>query len=322
MDLAPAKADHSGGCCSTAAIADAKSVASKLGIAHHVINLREDFKERVINNFIEEYKNGRTPNPCVRCNQLIKFDLLLKKADELGADYVSTGHYAVISGTKKAPLLKKSPDRTKDQSYFLYRMPPEALKRVLFPVGAMTKMHARKIAAKLGLDVAGKKDSQEICFIHDNDYGRFLSEKIPETVKPGPILDTDGNRVGMHRGIAFYTIGQRRGIGLQFAKPFYVVSIDKENNAVVVGDEKETFGKMLIASDLVWTSATAPSKAFAAKAKIRYATEETPAVITPLEGGYVRVTFKKPVKSITPGQSVVFYKKDVVLGGGIICQAK
>lgn len=312
------QASNFGGCCSAKAVEDAKSVCDRLGIPHYTMNFRDSFKEAVIDNFISEYLNARTPNPCIRCNEIIKFRELLKKADELGADYLATGHYAVITNGKKMNELRKSKDRKKDQSYFLYSMGQEALKRTLFPVGELTKTVTRQIAAKLGLKVADKKDSQEICFIEDNNYGRFLAENSKEPVKPGPIYDIDGNQVGMHRGIIYYTIGQRKGIGLPFGKPFYVIKIDKENNAVVVGEEKETLGKELLAENVVWTSIEPPTKKIKAKAKIRYASEEVDTVITPEENNRARVSFKRAVKSITPGQSVVFYKGDIVLGGGII----
>ncbi len=320
MDIWPAKADNFGGCCSATAVDDAKSVADKIGIPHYVINYREYFKEAVINNFVEEYRNGRTPNPCIRCNQFIKFSQLFKKADELGAEYISTGHYAIISKDKELYSLKKSVDRTKDQSYFLYGMSQNALKRTLFPVGDMTKNQTREIAQKIGLSVADKKDSQEICFIEDNNYGRFLSDNISEAIIPGPIYDTEGNQIGMHRGIPFYTVGQRKGIGLPFGKPFYVVHIDMDNNSIIVGDEKETFGKSLLAENMIWTSIDQPKKSFSAKAKIRYSTDEHDVKVVPSKNGTIKVSFKKPARSITPGQSVVLYKKDIVLGGGIICK--
>jgi len=310
--------DNFGGCCSARAVEDAKGVCDRLGIPHYTLNFRDSFKEAVIDNFISEYLNARTPNPCIRCNEIIKFRELLKKADELGADYLATGHYSTITKGKKLFELRKSKDRKKDQSYFLYPMGQEALKRTLFPVGSLTKTATRQIAKKLGLKVADKKDSQEICFIEDNNYGKFLAESSKEPVKPGPIYDIEGNQVGMHRGISYYTIGQRRGTGLQFGKPFYVIKIDKENNAVIVGEEKDTLGKELIAENVVWTSIKAPSRPVKAKVKIRYASEETDAVVSPSGDNSVSVLFKKPVRSITPGQSVVFYKGDLVLGGGVI----
>ncbi len=319
LDIWPQKAERFGGCCSATAVNDAKSVCAKLGIPHYVLNFRDHFKEYVIDNFISEYSSGKTPNPCIRCNQFIKFDLLLKKAQELGAQYLATGHYAIIEKLKTKYLLKKSPDKTKDQSYFLYPMTQEVLSKVLFPVGEITKEKTRKIAHSLGLSVADKKDSQEICFIEDNDFGRFLSENAAGTIMPGPILDTEGNNVGMHRGIVYYTVGQRKGLGIPFGKPFYIVRIDSETNSLIVGEEHEIFGKELIANQIVWNSIH-PKKAFKAKGKVRYSPDETDCVVTPQKDGSVKVKFKKPVRAITPGQSLVLYKNDAVFGGGIICK--
>lgn len=320
MEIWPKKADDFGGCCSASAVDDAKKVADKLKIPHYVLNFREEFKKLVIDDFVKEYKNGRTPNPCVRCNRHIKFDLLMKKADELGADFVATGHYAVIVKGKKMYELRKSSDKNKDQSYFLYDFSQEALKRTLFPLGKMTKTKTRLLAKKLGLSVADKKDSQEICFIENNNYGAFVSENSAEPIKPGPIYSADGTRLGMHKGIIYYTVGQRKGLGIPFGKPFYVIKIDPAQNAIIVGEENETLGRSLVAEGFRWTSIDAPADVFTAKAKIRYMNEETEAQIQPLENNEVSVSFKKPVKAITPGQSVVLYKNDTVLGGGVICR--
>ncbi|MFA5104711.1 MAG: tRNA 2-thiouridine(34) synthase MnmA [Candidatus Margulisiibacteriota bacterium] len=320
MEIWPKQVDDFGGCCSASAVDDAKRVAAKIKIPHYVLNLREEFKKFVIDDFVQEYRNGRTPNPCIRCNKHIKFDLLLKKADELGADFVATGHYAVIVKGKKMYELRKASDKNKDQSYFLYDFPQEALKRVLFPLGKMTKAKTRQLAKKLGLSVADKKDSQEICFIENNNYGAFVSENSQEPIKPGPIYSADGTGLGMHKGIIYYTVGQRKGLGIPFGKPFYVTRIDPAHNAIIVGDESETYGKTLVAENVRWTSIAPPKEKFSAKAKIRYMNEETEAQITPLEDGLLSVSFKKPVKAITPGQSVVIYKNDTVLGGGIICR--
>jgi tRNA-specific 2-thiouridylase len=307
-----------GGCCSATAVDDAKKVAKTLKIPHYVLNFRDEFRKAVIDDFISEYRLGRTPNPCIVCNQKIKFELLMKKADELGAAYVATGHYASIRKNGKTFELIKGADKKKDQSYFLYSMSPEVLPRVLFPVGETTKTKTRQIAKKLGLSVADKKDSQEICFIEDNNYGRFLSENIPGAICPGPIYNSDGQQVGMHKGIIFYTIGQRKGLGVQFAKPCYVLHIDAASNSIVVGEEKYLLGKELIADNIKWISIPAPKGEISVKAKIRYNSEETEAKVRPLPNGECSVVFKSPVKAITPGQSVVFYKNNIVLGGGII----
>ena len=322
MQIWPSRSEHFGGCCSVSAIEDAKKVAKVLKIPHYVLNFRDEFKKTVIDDFISEYSLGRTPNPCIVCNQKIKFDLLMKKADELGADYVATGHYASIVKNGKTFELKKGSDKKKDQSYFLYSMSPQVLPRVLFPVGETTKTNTREIAKNLGLSVADKKDSQEICFIEDDNYGRFISDNIPGAICPGPIYNTNGIRVGMHKGIIFYTIGQRKGLGVQFGKPCYVLHIDPVSNSIVVGEEKYLLGKELIADNVKWLSVPAPKSVLSVKAKIRYNSEETEAKVTPMPNDECRVIFKSTVKAITPGQSVVFYKNNTVLGGAIIKERK
>ena len=321
-DSGQASPANFGGCCSATAVDDAKKVAKTLKIPHYVLNFRDEFKKAVVDDFISEYRLGRTPNPCIVCNQKIKFDLLMKKADELGAEYVATGHYASIVKNGKTFELKKGADAKKDQSYFLYSMGPEALPRVLFPVGDTTKTKTRETAKKLGLSVHDKKDSQEICFIEDNNYGRFLSERVPGAIFPGPIYNTEGVRVGMHKGIIFYTIGQRKGLGVQFGRPCYVLHIDPASNSIVVGEEKYLMGKELIAGHIKWISVPASTNDLRVKAKIRYNSKENEARVIPLPNDECRVIFKSPVKAITPGQSVVFYKNNIVLGGAIIKERK
>ena len=333
MQVWPSKKTY-GGCCSLEAVNDAKRVADRLKIPHYTLNFRKEFQDKVIDNFVEEYKNGRTPNPCIRCNQFIKFDYLMKKARELGCEYVATGHYARITKfkpqTSKSKInpnfkLLKGVDKRKDQAYVLYMMDQESLAHTLYPLGDLTKEEVRRIAKDLDLPVHDKEESQEICFVEDNDYGRFLKEVYPEAVKPGPILDRSGNVVGMHGGIAFYTLGQRKGIGAHQGLPKYVVEIDQNNNAIVIGDDEDTFGSELIADQVSFVSGKAPEKPLDLTAKIRYNSAEAKAV---LEGypdiresgnpGMVKVIFKEPQRSITPGQSVVFYQGDEVIGGGII----
>ena len=326
-------------CCSMSAAADAKKVADILGIPHYTLNFKDEFKRDVIDNFIEEYKNGRTPNPCIRCNQLIKFDLLLKKAKELGAEFVATGHYARIEhgtrsieqGTQSPVLsdlcselsghkikLRKGLDKHKDQSYVLYRLDQGILKHVLFPLGEMTKEDVRKRAKELKLPVADKKESQEICFIEDDDYGRFLREVMPEAVKPGPILDKQGNVVGMHGGIVFYTIGQRKGIGAHEGNPKYVIEIDRGNNSIIIGDQEDAFASELAVEQVSFISGKSPLQSLEVSAKIRYNSPEAEAVICPERENQLKVVFKKPQRAITPGQSVVFYQGEEIIGGGII----
>jgi len=312
--------DAFGGCCGLRAIYDAKKVARKLGIPHYVMNLRDIFAQKVIAQFCREYSLGRTPNPCIRCNQYIKFDALLERAKGLGADCVATGHYARIEkdGAKERYLLKKGIDQRKDQSYVLYTITQEQLEHTLLPLGNFTKQRVREIAKELGLPVAAKVESQEICFIPDNDYPRFLKEYIPEAVKPGPILNKEGAILGKHQGILFYTIGQRKGLGISAKEPLYVIAIESERGAIVVGGKQEVYGNELMASELNWISIAQPNQPMTVKAKIRYLHHEAEATITPLDEEKLYVKFKEPQMAITPGQAIVFYDGDTVVGGGTI----
>ncbi len=318
MQVWPSKKSY-GGCCSLEAVSDAKKVADRLNIPHYTLNFRDAFKEKVIDNFVEEYKNGRTPNPCIRCNQFIKFDYLWQKAKELGASFVATGHYARIINNK----LFKGKDKKKDQAYVLYMMNQENLAHTLYPLGDLTKEEVRQIARDFNLPVAEKGESQEICFVEDDDYGAFLKNVYPEAVKPGLILDLKGKTVGRHNGIAFYTLGQRKGIGAHKAKPKYVVEIDRENNTIVIGDDTDTLSNELVATQISYVSGKAPREPLNITAKIRYNSQETEAVLylehrSQNTEHRARVIFKKPQRAITPGQSVVFYKGEEVIGGGII----
>ncbi len=300
-------------------ISDAEVVAQKLGIPFEIIDVSQIFKSFIVANFINEYLSGKTPNPCVICNNLVKFSILAQKAKEYGADFIATGHYAKIEKIKNRCILKKALDKTKDQSYFLYSLPKDMLEKIIFPLSDIKKIDVRKIAKSLGLHVAEKDDSQEICFIKDESYGAFVS-KNATSIKPGPILTLDGEQIGIHKGIIYYTIGQRKGIGIPFSKPFYVVKIDAEKNALYVGEEKDVYGKKLVAENFNWISIDPPKTAMKAKAKIRYSGDETNAKVVLLKDNKVALTFEKPVKAITPGQSVVLYKNNTVLGGGIICK--
>lgn len=308
-----------GGCCSTQAVEDAKRVAESLDIPHYVLNFRSLFEEKVIKNFCEEYRAGRTPNPCIKCNQHIKFNALLKKADEVDAHYVATGHYARIEKSNEIYKLLKGIDRKKDQAYVLYPMTQKNLSRTLMPLGYLTKEKVRKIARELKLKVAEREESQEICFVPDEDYGKFLKDYIPEAVHPGPILDKEGNILGMHGGIMFYTIGQRKGLG-SFGEPKYVISIDKERNALIIGSKDETLGNELIAEDIKLPHLERLQERMKVTAKIRYNSPEAEALLKPIGKDKVHVKFKKSQKSITPGQAVVFYRGEEVIGGGIICK--
>lgn len=305
-------------CCSLAAFEDAMKVAEIIGISHRILNLKKEFEQKVIGPFLEEYLTGRTPNPCVVCNKEIKFGLLLNYAKELGADLLATGHYARIERTDSGYQLKKAVDLSRDQSYFLYCLTPKQLSSALMPLGSYTKQEVRQIARELKLPVATKPESREICFVPDNNYKRFLAGRVSDRLRPGPILDKKGNILGCHQGISSYTIGQRKGLGLALGKPQYVTEIDKDKNILIVGDKKDLSQSELIAEDVNWISSKEPTSDIQASAKIRYLHQEAPAIITPLSDGNVQVKFEKPQQAITPGQAVVFYQDDVVLGGGWI----
>lgn len=312
-----------GGCCSLSAVDDARRVANKLGISYYVLNFKEVFEEKVINYFKEEYFKGRTPNPCIACNRYVKFDAMLKKAVSMGIDYVATGHYAKVEydSTRKRYLLKKSITDKKDQTYALYNLTQDQLSRILMPVGDYTKEKVREIARELGLTVASKPDSQEICFVEDNDYGRFIAENTDYKISPGNFVDTHGNVLGKHKGIVHYTVGQRKGLGIALGKPMFVVKIDVENNIVVLGEESEVFSSGLIADDLNFISIESLTGPLKVKAKIRYSAKEADALLSPEPDGKARVVFATPQRAITPGQSVVFYDNDIVVGGGVIERA-
>ena len=310
------------GCCGFDAVSEAKSVAHRIGIPHYVMNFRNEFAQKVITNFCREYSLGRTPNPCIRCNEHIKFDALLNRAKELDADLIATGHYTRIEYDEENDryLLKKGVDRGKDQSYVLYTMSQNQLKHSLMPLGVFTKEKVRQIARELGLSVADKAESQEICFIPDGNYSRFLKEYMPEMAKPGPILDREGNTLGEHRGILFYTIGQRKGLGISAKKPLYVVAIDRGRNAIIVGSKEDVYSVELIAADINWIAKQSLKQPLELKAKIRYRHREADAVITSISSREAHVKFKQPQMAITPGQAIVFYDKDTVVGGGTIEQ--
>lgn len=308
------------GCCSLAAVEDARRVAFKLGIPYYVLNFQDIFKDNVIDYFVDQYTKGRTPNPCIACNRFVKFGSMLEKAVSMGIDRIATGHYAIIEKDPSSGryLLKKSVTDKKDQTYALYNMTQYQLERTLMPIGRYDKETVRNIAREMGFHVAAKPDSQEICFIPDNNYGDFLQSNAKEPVKPGKFVDTKGNVLGEHKGLIYYTVGQRKGLGISFGKPMYVVRLDIGNNAVVLGEAGEEYSIGLIASDLNWIAFEKLDKPIAARAKVRYSAKEAEAMVSPLEDGKVSVCFEKPQRAITPGQSVVFYDGDVVLGGGII----
>lgn len=309
-----------GGCCSLSAVDDARRVANSLGIPYYVLNFKEVFEDKVINYFVDEYLKGKTPNPCIACNRHVKFESLLNKAISMGIDFVATGHYAIIEydEVRKRYVLKKSVTEAKDQTYALYNLTQEQLSKVLMPIGDYSKDVVRQKASDLGLNVASKPDSQEICFVDDNDYGKFIEQNTDKKIVPGNFVDTKGNILGRHKGLIYYTVGQRKGLGIAFGKPMYVVDIDVENNNVILGDDSEVFNDKLIAYDLNFISIDTLEAPMKVKAKIRYSAKEADAIIIPFEKDKVRVEFETPQRAITRGQSVVFYDDDLVVGGGII----
>lgn len=314
----PEFAEDFGGCCSLSAAEDARRVADKLDIPFYVLNFKAIFEEKVIEYFVEEYSQGRTPNPCVMCNKKVRFSEFLRRVQGLGADYIATGHYARIDKEGDRYLLKKPFDIKKDQTYMLYNLTQDQLKHVLMPNAGYTKPEIRAIAEEIGLDVYRKKDSVEICFIPDNDHGKFIKSRRPEVVREGNFVDKQGNILGTHKGIVYYTIGQRKGLGLSLGKPAFVTDINPKTNEVVIGDEEDIFKDSLIAKDLNFIPFDRLEKEIKVMAKIRYSAKETSATIMPIEGDRVKVVFDEKVRAITPGQAVVFYDEDVVVGGGII----
>lgn len=310
------------GCCSLSAVEDARRVADQLGIPYYVLNFQEIFEREVISNFAQEYVQGKTPNPCIVCNRKVKFEALLEKARQLGMDYIATGHYARIGFDEESNryTLKRGVDPGKDQSYALYNMTQVQLRHTLMPLGTYTKAETRKIAMKMGLRTAQKAESQEICFIPDNDYRRFLKDYSQTAASPGDIVTTSGAVVGQHEGIAFYTIGQRRGLGLSAAEPYYVVGLDQKRNQVIVGSAAEVFAPGCILTDLNWLSLPPPEPdtAFEVGIKIRYNSPVVPGRATLIEPDRLRVLFEEPQRAVTPGQAGVLYQGDLLVGGGTI----
>lgn len=303
------------------AVSDAKKVADALHIPHYVVNYHKKFKDDVIKYFISEYAKGRTPNPCVRCNNTVKFGSLLKDCLGLGADCVATGHYARIEQDEKTGryLLKKGFDERKDQSYVLYTLTQDVLKHFMLPLGNYSKEKTRELAGKMNLPVANKPESQEICFIPNDDYKAYLKAKAPHILKPGDIVDVNGNKLGRHEGVPLYTVGQRKGLGIAAAHPLYVVGLDVRRNRVIVGENKDVFAKGLVAKDLNFITRDDFTEKFVTTAKIRYGAKECECTVEPLDNGNLaKILFSEPQRAITPGQSVVFYEDEIVGGGGVI----
>lgn len=298
---------------------DARRVAEKLGIPFYVLDFREIFTREVVKYFADSYLQGRTPNPCIVCNNRVKFTALARQAESLKADYIATGHYArrgYDSATGRFTL-HKGKDRKKDQSYVLFSLSQQQLAKSIFPLGEYTKEEVRALARAKKIPMADKPESQEICFIPENDYGLFLQKNRPEALQPGDIVDTGGRILGRHKGVAFYTIGQRKGLGIGGGTPYYVVALRPEEKQVVVGKDEEVFRRDCRVTGINWISIPPPRSWLTADVKIRYTAQAAPAVIEPEEDG-ARIRFSRLQRAVTPGQAAVFYRQDLVLGGGFI----
>ncbi|MBR5682356.1 MAG: tRNA 2-thiouridine(34) synthase MnmA [Ruminococcus sp.] len=307
-------------CCALSDVEDARSVAYRLGFEHIVFNFRDNFREHVMKQFADSYLCGRTPNPCIECNRHVKFDKMLRRAQELGYDYIATGHYAVVEydGKSGRYLLKRSKDRSKDQTYVLYSLTQEQLAHTLFPLGGLEKTQVRELAEEAGLVNSNKPDSQDICFVPDGDYAAFIRRFTGCDTLCGKFVDMDGNVLGEHKGIINYTIGQRKGLGIALGHPAYVVKKDTEANTVTIGNEADLYTKSLIADDFNLISVEKLEEPMGVTAKTRYSQKEQPAVVSYIGNGEYRVEFDEPQRAVTCGQAVVLYDGDVVVGGGTI----
>ncbi len=306
-------------CCSLEDVQAARETCYRLGIEHFVFNFRDAFVECVMRPFVDSYLAGETPNPCVECNRLVKFGKLIERARLLGYDFLATGHYARISRSESGRyLLRRGADAAKDQSYVLYPLTQDQLSATMFPLGEMTKSQVRAIAAEAGFASANKPESQDICFVPDGDYAGFIERYAPGSVRPGDFVDLGGKPVGRHRGVVRYTIGQRRGIAVAFGKPTYVVAKDAEANTVTLGSDEDLRAKTVIARDTNLVSLARIEGSVRVTAKIRYNQTDQPATVRARGDGRVLVEFDEPQRAVAPGQSVVFYDGDVVVGGGII----
>lgn len=307
-------------CSSLTDVNDAKAVAQKLGFEHLVFDFKDKFREYVMNNFVDSYISGKTPNPCIQCNRHIKFDQMLSKAEELGFDYIATGHYAhkeFCEETGRYILIRPS-DRSKDQTYVLYSLTQKQLAKTLFPLADYEKPQVRKIAEDADLINSRKPDSQDICFVPDGKYADFIVKHAPGCVKPGKFTDTQGNVLGEHKGIIHYTIGQRKGLGIALGKPAFVVSKSSENNTVVLGSNEDLMADEVIAEDVNLISVAQITEPMRVTAKIRYNQNDESAVVYPMDDGKLRFVFDRPQRAVTSGQAVVFYDGDIVVGGGTI----
>lgn len=312
---------ENGGCCGLSAVDDARRVAAQLEIPYYVMNFKEDFRKYVIDYFVDEYRNGRTPNPCIACNRYVKWELLLRRSLSIGGDYIATGHYArVVRLSNGRYTLKVAKGIEKDQTYALYNLTQYQLSKTLMPVGEYNKTQIRQIASDIGIRVADKPDSQDICFIPDGDYAAYLEQKEGLKAVPGHFVDLNGTVLGEHKGIFHYTVGQRKGLGLSMGHPVFVVDIVPETNEVVIGENADTFAKELIADKTNFMSVEKPEDGMQVTAKIRYAHKGAPCRIYMMDEDRVRVVFDEPVRAATKGQAVVFYEDDYIVGGGTITE--
>ncbi|NLI90001.1 MAG: tRNA 2-thiouridine(34) synthase MnmA [Epulopiscium sp.] len=312
--------DDSGGCCGISAVEDARRVCHQLGIPHYVMNFRDDFEKYVIDYFLDEYQQGRTPNPCIACNRYVKWESMLQKSLQLGAEYIATGHYARIRKDEKTGryTLAQSATQAKDQTYALYNLTQHQLAHTLMPLGDYTKEEIRQIAKEIDLLVADKPDSQEICFVPDDDYGKFITENTDTQSKEGNFIDQKGNILGKHKGIIHYTIGQRKGLGIQAAKPLYVTKINPETNEVTVGDNKDVFQSKVYANKLNFMPFDRLEGEMTLTGKIRYSQKAAPCTVEMIDEDTMLCTFHEPQRAVTPGQALVLYDGDAVVGGGTI----
>jgi tRNA-uridine 2-sulfurtransferase len=312
---------HANRCCTPEAVCRAQRVADRLDIPFHLIDAEALFKTHVVDYLVAEYTAGRTPNPCVLCNRAIRFGMLLNRSLALGAQFLATGHYARVRSIEGRYQLLRGRDPQKDQSYFLHALTQEHLAHVLFPLGGITKEHARDIARQRGLPVAEQPESQDICFLADGDYRRFLAQQVPDLFQPGPIRNISGQVLGQHQGLPAYTIGQRRGLGITAAEPLYVLAMEPDQNALVVGTAKELGRSECTVEEMHYIDEEAPTATYRAAAQVRYRAPATPVTVTPLACKRAHVRFASPQRDITPGQFLVLYDGEVVLGGGVICKA-
>jgi tRNA-specific 2-thiouridylase len=306
-------------CCPVEDIDDAQTVAGALGIPHYVVNMEREFAANVVDYFVDEYRRGRTPNPCLPCNEHVKFRALLERARAMDADYLATGHYARIEGEPGAHRLLTARDAGKDQSYVLYMLGQQELARTLFPIGGYRKDEVRALAGELGLPVADKPDSADICFLPTEDYRDFIAERVEQAA--GDIVDRDGSVVGKHRGLASYTIGQRRGLGVALGQPRFVTAIDPAQNLISIGTEDELYADALSAGSMRWVAGEPPAEEFDADVKIRYRSPSARSRVRVTADG-INVEFERPQRAVAAGQAVVCYRNDEVLGGGIISESR